>query len=344
MKDFNKIILFLLSILYLFLTSNNCYALPSFARQTGMSCNDCHTVFPALTPAGRDFKLGGYTQSKSNTLYETLPPIAAGVALGYTVSKGLTNGIAPYNAANRGTDALDLPSGVALYYAGRVYGPVGAWIEVDYDGIGNAFSLGMLDIRIAETTKISDKPFTYGITINNMPTMEDPWNSSAMWGFPYLTSPVASASTISSMIDGGFMGQLGGFGAYGYWNDTIYLALSVYRTTLNGITEPFGAGMTTTTVVSGAVPYWRLAINQKFDKDQTFMIGTYGTVASIYPLGASSGATDMYTDIAVDTQYQYISDPHIITLMATWIHETQSLDATFRAGGASNNSDNLNTF
>src|SRR6202521_3916118 len=36
-------------------------ALPSFARQTGQACGKCHTDFPALTPFGRRFKLGGYT-------------------------------------------------------------------------------------------------------------------------------------------------------------------------------------------------------------------------------------------------------------------------------------------
>src|ERR1700738_285834 len=36
-------------------------ALPSFARQTGQPCGACHTDFPALTPFGRRFKIGGYT-------------------------------------------------------------------------------------------------------------------------------------------------------------------------------------------------------------------------------------------------------------------------------------------
>src|SRR5271170_4974182 len=36
-------------------------AVPSFARQTGMSCEACHTVFPELTHFGRMFKANGYT-------------------------------------------------------------------------------------------------------------------------------------------------------------------------------------------------------------------------------------------------------------------------------------------
>ena len=37
------------------------YAVPSYARQTGLACEACHTVFPQLTPFGRVFKASGYT-------------------------------------------------------------------------------------------------------------------------------------------------------------------------------------------------------------------------------------------------------------------------------------------
>src|ERR1700758_5000229 len=38
-------------------------AVPSYARQTGMPCSQCHTLSfgPALTAYGRQFKLNGYT-------------------------------------------------------------------------------------------------------------------------------------------------------------------------------------------------------------------------------------------------------------------------------------------
>ena len=51
-------------------------AVPSFARQTGMPCSQCHTLSfgPALTPYGRQFKLNGYTWTGGTS---NLPPIAA---------------------------------------------------------------------------------------------------------------------------------------------------------------------------------------------------------------------------------------------------------------------------
>src|ERR1700739_4220241 len=43
-------------------------AVPSFARRTGLACDTCHTVFPHLTPFGRDFKLHGYTYDYSELI------------------------------------------------------------------------------------------------------------------------------------------------------------------------------------------------------------------------------------------------------------------------------------
>ena len=50
----------LLVICLCWVSSSPAWAVPSFARQTGMACSACHTVFPELTPFGREFKLSGY--------------------------------------------------------------------------------------------------------------------------------------------------------------------------------------------------------------------------------------------------------------------------------------------
>src|SRR6202163_270185 len=46
--------------LYLLFGMGHAYAVPSFARQTGLSCNVCHSNPPQLTAFGRNFKLKGY--------------------------------------------------------------------------------------------------------------------------------------------------------------------------------------------------------------------------------------------------------------------------------------------
>ena len=44
----------------LLLAAPAAFAVPSFARQTGMACEACHTVWPELTHFGRVFKANGY--------------------------------------------------------------------------------------------------------------------------------------------------------------------------------------------------------------------------------------------------------------------------------------------
>jgi hypothetical protein len=57
-------------------------AVPSFARQTGMPCSQCHTLSfgPALTAYGRQFKLNGYTFGEG----EHPMPLAAMIQGGFS--------------------------------------------------------------------------------------------------------------------------------------------------------------------------------------------------------------------------------------------------------------------
>ena len=55
-------------LLVLGLYASAAQAVPSFARQTGMACAACHTVYPELTPFGREFKLNGYVTDNLNQI------------------------------------------------------------------------------------------------------------------------------------------------------------------------------------------------------------------------------------------------------------------------------------
>src|SRR3972149_3792151 len=53
---------FLILTVFFAASAENAYAVPAFARQTGMACNSCHFQhFPILNEFGRSFKAGGYT-------------------------------------------------------------------------------------------------------------------------------------------------------------------------------------------------------------------------------------------------------------------------------------------
>src|SRR5471032_3617921 len=82
-------------LLFISLTSPSS-AVPSFARQTGMACAACHTVFPELTPFGREFKLNGYvtdnlkqikgvTMERRETLsLNSVPPLSVMLQVSYS--------------------------------------------------------------------------------------------------------------------------------------------------------------------------------------------------------------------------------------------------------------------
>lgn len=63
------------------LSMNPAEAVPSFARQTGLACETCHTVFPELTPFGRLFKMNGFTISNIKQVTATTPQQSPTLAL-----------------------------------------------------------------------------------------------------------------------------------------------------------------------------------------------------------------------------------------------------------------------
>lgn len=344
-----KVILALAAIGLFLLMPHNAHAVPSFARQTGQECNACHTFYPELTPFGRTFKLGGYTLSKSSKPYEFPPPITGSVMVTFThTAEGQpANSAAEDNWANifdsETNNFAYVLQETSIAYAGRVYGPTGAFTLGTYDGVGDTFFLDITDVRFANSTSVKETNLTYGVTLNNSPTLEDLWNSTPTWGFPHATSDVAPTPAAATIVDGTLDQQVGGLGFYAFWNDMLYGDITLYRTAREGITEFLGAGTPTDVVVDDVAPYWRFAFQHQWG-EQTFEIGTYGIFANIFPAGETEGSTDQFTDVALDAQYQYISGNHIFTAAATWIHEFQDWDASHALGDTGRSSNHLDTF
>jgi hypothetical protein len=62
------------------------------------------------------------------------------------------------------------------------------------------------------------------------------------------------------------------------------------------------------------------------------------------PLATPGAGTNRFTDIGVDSQYQYQGDGWWVTMRATYLHENQSLGASVANGLAANLDNTLNTF
>src|SRR6266516_4428486 len=187
-------------------------AIPSFARQTGQPCGACHTDFPALTPFGRRFKLGGYTLGGSPQFRATLfptseedkskpwwPPIATMAIVGFTHTQApLPPPTQPFSSNNN--------------------------------------------------TVVDPFSFFWGgaITANNNPTVQDVWNTTPAWGFPFAASTLAPTPSAGTVIDGAFGAHVVSAGGYLWINDMFYVEASAYHTlgfnTLNHLgADPFDA-------------------------------------------------------------------------------------------------------
>jgi len=359
---FTAIRRFLYFVLFGFtLVPLNSYAVPSFARQTGMDCAACHISFPELTPFGRDFKLNGYTLGERQML-----PIAAMAQIGVThMSKTTTNGSDPYMVKQNDPQF----EGMSLFVAGKITDYAGAFIQWTYEnldhfnsdgGIGGHSHVDNVDIRLAGNHDFLGKNLTFGLDLNNNPTVQDVWNTTPAWGFPFNGSKVAglggpggvSAPSYATLLDGGLAQSAAGLGGYFYWDRHLYGELSFYGNA-DKIFRPLSYGNWYNDSAHSALegrnnPYWRLAWNQDWGAS-SLMVGTYGMQVDTYPDATNrSGPTDRYTDTALDAQYQYLSDPHIFTAQATFIHEKQHYDATFDpacgGAGACNQDNHLNTF
>jgi hypothetical protein len=325
---------------FLAISAAKAFAVPSYARQTGFSCNVCHRNPPELTAFGRDFKLKGYS----------LPGMAVSDKVGTDKDLSLTK-IIPVSAmvllsntsfqANQpGTqnNAAGFPQQLSLFLAGSFAPHLGGFAQVTYTHSDDHFGMDNADFRFAYQTK----NVAYGITVNNNPTVQDLWNSTPAWGFPWINTSSGVSPIASPVINGALATDVAGVGGYAMWHGHLYTEGTVYRSEHAGSSTPItgnGAGFN----IEGVAPYWRAAWQQNWGNNY-LMVGTYGIQMNSFP-GAVSGPTDRYTDAAADFQYQRsIGDDDEFDLHGTYIRENSNLKATFQAGSADQASHHLDMF
>jgi hypothetical protein len=153
-------------------TSHPSRAVPSFAAQTGQPCTACHVgaFGPQLTPLGRAFKIGGYTQTGGQGPLAAIP-LAGFVQNSFTH----TNAPQPQPAANDfGRNNNFAVDQVSLFFAGRISDFAGAFVQGTYDGVGKSFFLDNTDLRMTKMVPASDGNLRVGVSVNNGPTVQDP--------------------------------------------------------------------------------------------------------------------------------------------------------------------------
>ncbi len=342
-KDF-KVFTIAIGILLLSFTSVS-YSIPSFARQTNLPCSTCHYIYPELTPFGRLFKLNGYTMTGIATIQSTYKEESTNLKLLSMLPisamiQGSHNKIAT-SVPGVQNDVTEFPQQFSLFVAGAISPNFGSFIQVTYDDQSGQFSLDNTDLRFADHTTVFDNDLLYGVTLNNNPTVQDVWNTTPAWGFPFVSSAVAPAPGASPIINN-LGGSVSGLGAYALYNNLIYGEFSLYHVTKQGGPIPETVADSSMTM-AGYAPYWRIALQQQWETDY-IEVGTFGLASRFYPTGISDPSTDKYTDIGFDAQYEKTLPNGAIIAHTSYITEKQSLNATYAAGGSSNPSLTLNSF
>jgi hypothetical protein len=331
-----------------FVWTHAALAVPSYSRQTGLACSSCHYTPPELNAFGRKFKLEGYTFTTKAEVSEDKKDHNSGLhlleafPLSIVFDTSFTSTKAPQPNTQNGN--FEFPQAVSLFLAGAWGAHVGSFVQVTYDAQSDHFSWDNTDIRAAGTNgKLFGKSLTYGLTMNNNPTVEDLWNSTPAWGFPFVSSDVAPGPAAGALINGGLGQDVAGVGGYAMWNDHVYLAATAYRSEHIGASQP-NDGTCCGINIRGLAPYWRLAYQTSSTNNQ-LEFGTYGMHMKSTP-GAITGIEDSFTDWAADFQFdrtipQLKND--VLSIRGTYIRENSSLDASAAIGATGFVSHHLNT-
>ena len=320
-------------------------ALPVFARQTGQNCVSCHAggQFPELTPYGRLFKLTGYTIGA-----RTLPFAVMGIVNAASVSNTSKSDDPGADFQKNGKPVF---SSASLFIAGKVTDNVGLFSQITYDNYavqdanGNYHghsSADNVDLRYADRFINATQDLIFGVSVNNNPSVTDPWNTAAAW-MQYV--PAASltshqftdASTPFPSFDA-HSSALAGVNTYAYWNKTLYAEVGLYGTAKNAL-RVMSAGTIDSDVqrLKGINnPYWRLAYTREWSANN-LMLGATGMVAHTYDqLSNTSDDRNLgsFRNLGVDAQYQYLLDPHTFTVQAAFMREKQVHSANAMAAAA----------
>jgi hypothetical protein len=303
-----------------------------------MPCSQCHTVAfgPALTEYGREFKLNGYTWGDGDHPM----PIALMIQGGFSHSDApLPEPAAPHYSTN---DNFSLDQ-VSLFFGGRLTEHLGAFVQGTYSGPDRSASWDNMDVRYARAVTVAGTDAVVGLSLNNNPTVQDLWNSTPAWGFPYISSPLMPTPTAATLIEGGLAQTVLGVTAYTMIHKHVYLEGGVYRNIGDRWLRNVGLTPDDNSRMTGVAPYWRLAY--QVDRDpRYFSVGVFGISGRFQP-DPTVADQNRYTDLGFDAVYQYTDQGRSsLTVQASYIHESQNLVATYNAGGSDRSSERLNTF
>jgi hypothetical protein len=307
-------------------------ALPAFASQTGLPCTSCHvgSFGPQLTPTGRAFKIGGYTQGGGEGWAANIPLSAMAIGSFTNTGENLPPDAVPHHYNNNNNVAFDTAS---IFIAGRVTDNIGGFIQLTYSDIPNAFHVDNTDLRpYTMVVPAFDKDLRLGLSINNNPTVQDPYNSTFAWGFPYVASGLAPTPKANPILVSAFAANSIGITGYAWYDRHLYLEAGGYETMGPTLLAKFGEALTVGASQT-IMPYVRLAYEWDWTNNAVWVGGLYMS-SNVNPAVDAFTATgdfgrDFYADYGVDFGYQFLgTGKHVATVQGIYVHENENLTST----------------
>ena len=304
-----------LAALLLF-ASTAAQAVPSYARQTGAACADCHAgaYGPALTPYGMRFKLNGYTDTDGNG--GKIPLAAQLIATRSMPARG--------ESTTRLTEA-------DLYLAGRLTDQIGGYVKVENSNTGNntfRTRLNNIDLRfVARDLKLGDREATLGVSVNNNPGFQDPIGAlpgAAGIGPPSVSGTLLNLSALAHRVIGASI--------YGLYDSAWYGEVGSYTSLPTSQQDHLGYAVSGDPGKLSDTGYVRFA----YMKDLKRQFFSTGVVAlSTRRQLPRSGPRDDLTDLGYDLSYQFLGNrEHIVQLSYTNILERRRYGSTPAAARA----------
>ena len=318
-------------------------AIPSFAQQTGQPCTACHigAFGPQLTAFGRAFKIGGYTQTGGDAAIPI--PISLMLLGSYSNTTKGQGGPAANNYGDNGNFAMDQ---ISVFLGGHIGDYFGALVQGTFNGIASSFHLDNSDLRLTTPITVNDTELRLGLDINNGPTVQDPYNSSYAWGYPFVGSALVPVPTAQPLLASGLIGNSVGATVYAWYDRSLYLEAGLYNTygpsLLSYTGNAYGPGSTT-----NPAPYLRAAYEWNWNGQSAHVGGIFlhSNINPAYAPFSSTGSLghDSYTDYAIDGGYQYLGDgTNVVSVLGIVDHEHQNLAGSFNAGASSQAINSLN--
>jgi hypothetical protein len=231
------------------------------------------------------------------------------------------------------------PQQLSLFAASSISPRMGIFSQLTYTDQEGTFAIDNIDVRYAGHATLHGKDVLYGMTLNNNPTVQDVWNSTPAWGFPFISSAVAPTPAAATKIEGAYAQSVAGLGAYAMVNNTLYAELTGYVAAPQGAVLPLDTSAKDTP--RSVSPYWRVALQHQY-QNTYLMVGAFGLDSHVYPTGVG-GTTDHYSDVGVDAQLEQKVGEGMLIGRASFIQESQSYTASYTAGNVSGVSRSLHS-